>query len=268
MADQQKWFKLWTTAPADSDLCALTPAERWAWVAFGCHTKAHGTGGSITVRATDSVLAAAMGVTPDALIPLLQRLPHLVISEGQNRNGEFTVTWKNWRKYQSDSTGSERIREWRRRKRVTALEEKRGEEKRREVPPQAPRGASRGLERYTPNGSDPDSAIEFELDQEGQDGASGLGAAPPELAAAVEVLEFLNAKTGRAYGGTRALQLIDARLREGWTVQNCRSMIARKWREWRSDERMSPFVRPSTLFNRGKLEGYMGEMGLRPSAQP
>lgn len=79
-------------------------------------------------------------------------------------------------------------------------------------------------------------------------------------ATARELLDFLNAKTGRAYRQTPAnLDLIIARLNDGATAQQCRWVIARKCREWGADPRMSVYLRPATLFNRTKFEQYVGE---------
>lgn len=76
------------------------------------------------------------------------------------------------------------------------------------------------------------------------------------------VLAFLNEKTGRAYRDTDVnLRLIEARLRDGSTVQDCKSVIAKKWREWGTDPKMTSYVRPATLFNATKFEQYRGEMG-------
>jgi uncharacterized phage protein (TIGR02220 family) len=76
-----------------------------------------------------------------------------------------------------------------------------------------------------------------------------------------EVLNFLNAKTERAYRPVDTnLKLIIARLKSGATVMDCRQVIAKKTREWKSDAKMSEYLRPATLFNATKFEQYMGEL--------
>lgn len=80
-------------------------------------------------------------------------------------------------------------------------------------------------------------------------------------AEAVEVLNFLNEKAGRAYRPTEAnLGFIVARFKEGATVSDCRKVIAKKCREWATDEKMAEFLRPATLFNRQKFDQYIGEI--------
>lgn len=160
MADQKRWFKLWCSAPSDDDILALAPADRWAWAALGCYTKEHGTNGAVHVSPSNQVLAAQMGVPPDLLFLTIAGLPHLYLSnapihwphghekelvcagefvrgghpldgrgrssieEWCGRNGSVIVTWKNWNKYQEDSTARQRG--------LSLRSKRRGEEKRRE----------------------------------------------------------------------------------------------------------------------------------------
>ena len=69
---------------------------------------------------------------------VIKRLPNVLIEEGKNDNGSFTVTWRNWTKYQADSTIYSRVKRLRYKRRG---EEKRKEEKRGDesvVTPAAP----------------------------------------------------------------------------------------------------------------------------------
>lgn len=78
---------------------------------------------------------------------------------------------------------------------------------------------------------------------------------------AKEVISFLNQKTGRNYRPVLVnLDIIASRLKEGATLQDCKSVIAKKTREWRGDEKMEPYLRPATLFNRTKFAQYVGEL--------
>jgi uncharacterized phage protein (TIGR02220 family) len=78
---------------------------------------------------------------------------------------------------------------------------------------------------------------------------------------ALQVLQFLNEKTGRSYQPTTVnLSLIIARLNEGASVQDCKSVVAKKIREWVGDAKMAQYLRPATLFNREKFSQYWGEL--------
>ena len=79
-------------------------------------------------------------------------------------------------------------------------------------------------------------------------------------AEALEVLEFLNETTGRKYRPVDAtLKPIICRLKSGVTVQDCRTMIIRKWRDWHQDEKMEKYLRPATLFRAQNFEMYLAE---------
>lgn len=78
---------------------------------------------------------------------------------------------------------------------------------------------------------------------------------------AIEVLQFLNEKTKRAYRPVDSnIKLITARLKSGVTVMDCRKVIAKKTREWSGKEIMAEYLRPATLFNATKFEQYVGEL--------
>lgn len=79
-------------------------------------------------------------------------------------------------------------------------------------------------------------------------------------AEAREILAFLNTKVGKAFRPVDAnIKPIIARLGEGVTMQDIKSVIARKNREWGTDEKMMSYLRPATLFNATKFHQYVGE---------
>lgn len=86
---------------------------------------------------------------------------------------------------------------------------------------------------------------------------------------AVRVIEFLNAKTGKAYQPVPVnVEKVVARLREGATEQDCKSVIARKCRDWQTDDKMREYLRPATLFNREKFAQYMGQLVAPEQPKP
>jgi len=77
----------------------------------------------------------------------------------------------------------------------------------------------------------------------------------------LEILNFLNEKTGRNYQPVKSnLSMISARLKE-YTKTQLRQVIAKKCREWGTDEKMEQYLRPATLFNATKCAQYVGELG-------
>jgi uncharacterized phage protein (TIGR02220 family) len=74
------------------------------------------------------------------------------------------------------------------------------------------------------------------------------------------MLEFLNGKAGRHFQPVPAnLKFIEARLAEGVTVQDLKTLTVRKCREWLGSD-MEKFLRPETLFNATKCHSYLGEI--------
>lgn len=76
-----------------------------------------------------------------------------------------------------------------------------------------------------------------------------------------EILDYLNRCTGHRYEPVKAnLELIAARLKEGFTPLRLKQIVQFKVSQWEGDEKMSPYLRPATLFNRTKFAQYDGEV--------
>lgn len=80
------------------------------------------------------------------------------------------------------------------------------------------------------------------------------------------VIDHLNAVTGASYKpNTKATRRhLDARLREGFTVEQLCGVVDTKAAQWLSDAKMRSFLRPETLFG-SKCEGYVNEAVKTPS---
>jgi uncharacterized phage protein (TIGR02220 family) len=77
---------------------------------------------------------------------------------------------------------------------------------------------------------------------------------------AIEYLGFLNAKAGKHFRPVPAtLRNVEARLAEGVTLQDLKTLTARKCREWLGTD-MEKFLRPETLCNATKCHSYLGEI--------
>lgn len=80
------------------------------------------------------------------------------------------------------------------------------------------------------------------------------------------VIDYLNAKTGSKYRYSKSsTKHILARLGEGFTVDDCKSVIDKKCNEWLTDPKMQQYLRPETLFA-GKFEGYLNQAPAPPRA--
>ena len=64
------------------------------------------------------------------------------------------------------------------------------------------------------------------------------------------IVEYLNDKIGAHYkpNGKKMKEIIRARMNEGYTVEDFKTVIDKKFKSWGNDPKMSLYLRPSTLF--------------------
>jgi hypothetical protein len=85
-------------------------------------------------------------------------------------------------------------------------------------------------------------------------------------AEAIHVLMRLNetADTNFAMTGSKAesnIRLVTARFSEGYTKQELFSLISHKVKEWKGTK-MERYIRPATLFQKSKIDGYINEISI------
>ena len=75
-----------------------------------------------------------------------------------------------------------------------------------------------------------------------------------------DVIDYLNDKIGARYKASSAInkRLIDARVKEGYTLDDFKRVIDNKVASWSQDQKMSKYLRPQTLFGT-KFESYLNE---------
>ena len=75
-----------------------------------------------------------------------------------------------------------------------------------------------------------------------------------------QVVEFLNQKASKSFKSTsqKTRKLIQARLNDGYSLEDFKKVINIKTREWINDKTMSKSLRPETLFGT-KFESYLNE---------
>lgn len=76
----------------------------------------------------------------------------------------------------------------------------------------------------------------------------------------VECIDYLNKKAGTKYKYTsdKNNSLINARLEDGYTVDDIKKVIDIKCDEWLNTD-MDKYLRPETLFNKTKFENYVNQ---------
>ena len=73
-----------------------------------------------------------------------------------------------------------------------------------------------------------------------------------------EIVDYLNEKAGTRYKAnpTSTREHINARFEEGFTLQDFKTVIDNMTVAWKDDDKMSPYLRPQTLFCT-KFESYL-----------
>ena len=90
--------------------------------------------------------------------------------------------------------------------------------------------------------------------------SGGSAGGDPRADEATErVIAHLNDVCGTSYRprSAKSRQLVGARLREGFSAEDCERVIDNMAARWLGDERMRRYLRPETLFNATKFEGYL-----------
>jgi uncharacterized phage protein (TIGR02220 family) len=90
-----------------------------------------------------------------------------------------------------------------------------------------------------------------------------ISASASASASIASVIEYLNLKLNTHYridtGG-----MISARMREGFSVENMKTVIDKKAAQWSVDVKMAKYLRPITLFSKKKFEQYLNEKSFGP----
>lgn len=87
------------------------------------------------------------------------------------------------------------------------------------------------------------------------------GDKPPDTPAA-EVIWYLNEKADKKFSpnSDASCKPINARIREGASIEDLKRVIDLKVSEWKDNETMNKYLRPQTLFGPQKFEQYMNEV--------
>ena len=84
----------------------------------------------------------------------------------------------------------------------------------------------------------------------------------------ISIVSYLNEKAGTKFKHTTAKTktAIKARLSEGFTVDDFKTVIDKKCAEWIGDDKMEKYLRPETLFGT-KFEGYLNARVSKQAAR-
>ena len=119
MADQKKWFKVWTSILIDPHHSNMSLQDVGRWTRLGALTVSQGDHGKLVLIPPAKTFSLLMDCAnlEDAIMSI-KVLPNVQIERGDNDNRTITVIIKNWFKYQMDSTGYERLKRSRYKRRL------------------------------------------------------------------------------------------------------------------------------------------------------
>ena len=111
----------------------------------------------------------------------------------------------------------------------------------------------------------------IEIEKEKEDIYSRAEDSPtahPEQADVTEVVEYLNQAAGTSFkkNTPKTVRAVKARMKEGFTVEDFKTVIDKKVREWKGTD-MQKYIRPETLFGT-KFEGYLNQQIVKGKAPP
>lgn len=80
-----------------------------------------------------------------------------------------------------------------------------------------------------------------------------------------KIIDYLNEKLGTKYkpNASKNKTVINARLKEGYQLDDFKQVIDNKYADWVNDQKMAKFLRPETLFGT-KFDGYLNEKPKQP----
>jgi hypothetical protein len=112
MADNKRWFKVWTSILSDPGLQVI-PLEDWGrWIKLMALTAMHGENGNVTVPVT--YLQQQLCIKDLMCVAL----PNIEI---ESDDVTVTVTIKNWAKYQAFSESYERVQKFREKQKAVTV---------------------------------------------------------------------------------------------------------------------------------------------------
>lgn len=81
----------------------------------------------------------------------------------------------------------------------------------------------------------------------------------------LEIILYLNSQTGKHFKAKSkdTVKLVQARIHEGYTLEDFKTVVDNKASSWLNDSKMNKFLRPSTLFKADKFENYLNEGPVR-----
>ena len=129
MADQKKWFKVWTSILSNANFAEMSLEDIGRWTLLGAAIALDGDKGTLEIPGEGKELCRILRVKDLAEAAYTLKRIKSAALEVQKASGAKSVRYRNWYTYQEDS---------RRLERRSRTAQRRGEEKRSKEPPNPP----------------------------------------------------------------------------------------------------------------------------------
>lgn len=132
MSDQKKWVKVWNSILVDPDHTSMSLENVGRWTRLLAYVAMCGEKGKLTIKPPATTFLILMGVkTLKEAKSVIEVLPNVYFTPPESGklddNDTFSLSFKNWHKYQVDSTIYERIKRLRRKKREDKIRKEESE---------------------------------------------------------------------------------------------------------------------------------------------
>ena len=262
------WIKLSVNYPKDDKVAVIRGMPDgytilFIWTQLMCRAGEINDDGAVylteSVMYSPETLASALGHSTGTISRALSVLGSLDMVE-IHEDGLIEII--NWEKYQNidgmravREKAAERAKRYRERKKLEAAGTDTSSQADDSAVTLPSRDASRDVTQQSKSKSKSKKDLKNIMSSNSADGR--------------EIVSYLNSQTGKRYrASTQATQtLINARLNEGFTVDDFKTVIDTKVSQWSRDAKMSAFLRPQTLFGT-KFESYLNERGGVRDGQP
>ena len=229
------WFRLYGDMPSDPKIGTLTDAEFRTWIELLCAACKEERDGA-TGMSNETI---NWMLRRDVTVTLARLLERQLVTKSET--GEYVIVAWNKRQYKSDSSAA-RTKAWREKNHKNST-------------------VKSSDKRVTSQKRHSD-ALDTETDTETDINAlSGKPSDADLTAKAKQAVDYLNEKTHSEYRHVPSnLNLVRARIKEGYSLEEVKAVIDVKAAEWNGDAAMQKFLRPATLFNATKFAQYAGRL--------
>ena len=122
VADNKKWFKVWTSLLIDPDFDEAGNIVVGVWLRLGALVASQGKSGKLTLPKNQFLKRTHLSKEPESVTEgVTNKLKNINVFVTENGNDNVTVCFKKWSKYQAFSESYDRVKKFREKEKRNAL---------------------------------------------------------------------------------------------------------------------------------------------------